>query len=121
MRALTAISVILAVAASVFWLIIPAYTGARTDVTGSPSGAPRVQVSRTHATLIEVNGSRVILALVFPVLVALTPLLFPHRSLRIGAEAVLGAFAIVSGFSIGLFYLPSAAAMLAAALSRKSA
>jgi primosomal replication protein N len=119
MRALTAIPVILAVAASVAWLIIPAYTGETADVTELPSGAPHVQVSRTHSTLIEVNGPRVLVALAFPVLVALAPLLFPHRSLRIGAAVVLGAFAIVSGFSIGLFYLPSAAAMLAAALSRK--
>ena len=120
MRALTAISVILAVAASFYWLVMPAHTGEKSDVTGWSSGAPHMQVSRTHATLLEVTGSRVILALAFPVLVALTPLLFPHRSLRIGAAAVLGVFTIVSGFSIGLLYLPCAATMLAAALSRKS-
>jgi hypothetical protein len=103
MRALTAISVILAVAASVGWLIIPAYTIEGTHGT-------------THATLIEVNGGGAVAALAFPVLVALTPLLVPRRSLRIGAAAVLGAFTFVSGFSIGLFYFPSAVAMLVAAV-----
>jgi hypothetical protein len=121
MRVLTAISFLLAVAASIAWLIVPAYTGHRSYVTESRYGGRQAHISQTHATLIEVNGPGVLVPLAFPVLVALTPLVFRQRGLRIGAAAVLGAFAIVTGFSIGLFYWPSAAAMLGAALWRKSA
>jgi hypothetical protein len=38
---------------------------------------------------------------------------FPKRAVRIGASIIIWAFAILGGFSIGLFYIPSAAAELA--------
>jgi len=64
-----------------------------------------------------VNGARVLIALAIPVLIALQPMLFPKRSVRLVAALALGAFALIGGFSIGFFYVPSAAIMLAAGLA----
>jgi hypothetical protein len=98
MRVWTAISFWLALTCSGALLVIPAYSG-----------------SASRATLLQVNGSGVLIPLAIPVLFALVPLLFPQtRPVRIGAVLALCVFAFVAGFSIGVFYLPSAAAMLGA-------
>lgn len=91
-KVLTAVSFSLAVAASIAWLVVPAY---------SPGGA----------TLLEVNGPWVLLLLAFPVLIALLPLVFPKQAIRIIAAIILGGFAFLGGFSIGLFYFPSVVTM----------
>ncbi len=57
-------------------------------------------------TLVEINGPRVFGVLGIPVVIALGPLAF--RQLRFPAAVAMGAFALLAGFSIGLFYLPSA-------------
>ena len=91
---LTAVSVVLAVAAAIFLLVAPVYSG----FDGKQP---------THATLIEVNGSWAVMAVMFPVLMALMPLVFRRRAMRIAATIVMLGFALISGFSIGLFYLPA--------------
>jgi len=91
---LTGLSFLLALAATVFWLFAP--------VAGK--------------TLIEVNGSWVLAPLVFPPAVALLPLLWRKRPVRVGAALVLVGFAFVSGFSVGLPYFPAGIAMVFASM-----
>jgi hypothetical protein len=57
-------------------------------------------------TLSSVNGNIVIGVLAIPGLIALTSLAFDR--LRITAAIAMSAFVMIAGFSIGLFYLPSA-------------
>jgi hypothetical protein len=105
---LTAASFGLASAAAAFLLVWPVYSGFNGVVT-------------THATLLQVNGWRVILPVLFPVFLAFLPLVFRKQPLRIGAAVVMLAFGFISGFTIGLFYVPPAIAMLLAACVGDSA
>jgi hypothetical protein len=105
---LTAVSFGLAMAAAIFLLVGPAYSGSAGDRT-------------THATLAEVNGSWIILPVMFPVLTALVPLIFRKQAVRIFATIFMGGFALIGGFSIGLFYLPAAITMLLATCATPSA
>jgi hypothetical protein len=91
---LTAASVGLA-AAAIFLLVAPVYSGFDGE-------------RPTHKTLLQVNGAWVVIPVLFPVLVALVPLIFRNQAVRVIAAIVMGAYVLVSGFSIGLFYLPGA-------------
>jgi hypothetical protein len=104
---LTAISCSLALAASVFLLVFP-----------SGSGYWGGQYHST--TLLQKEGLWVLIPLSFPVLVTLLPLVFPKRAVRIGASIIIWAFAILGGFSIGLFYIPSAVVVLLGACVNSS-
>jgi hypothetical protein len=104
----TAASLLFAAAAAVFLLVVPVYTGS------FPNG-------RFSATLVQVNGTWSIIPVLFPAALALAALVFRKRAVRVIAAILIGGFAIVSGFSIGLFYFPSAAAMLLAACLEPSA
>jgi hypothetical protein len=75
----------------------------------------------THATLLQMNGPWVIFPVMFPVLVAALPVVGRRHWLRIAAAIVIGAFAFISGMSIGLFYFPAAVLMLLAACVEDSA
>jgi hypothetical protein len=99
---LTLLSLGLAIAAAVFLLMYPVYSGLNNN---RPS----------HATLLEVNGQWAIVPVLAPVVVALVPVMFPHRVIRLIAAAVLGGFALISGFTIGIFYWPAVVAMVVAA------
>ena len=57
----------------------------------------------------------------FPVLVSLVPLVVRKQAVRIVAAIVIGLFVLISGFSIGMFYLPAAVLMLLAACVEDSA
>jgi hypothetical protein len=103
MKILAAISFGLAVAVSGLLLVLPSYS-----VWSSESPSVR------HATLLQVNGPRVLIALAIPVLIALVPVVLPKFWVRIAAALVLATFAILGGFSIGLFYAPSAVTMFLA-------
>jgi hypothetical protein len=98
---LIAVSFGLAIAAAAFLLVWPIYSGF--DGTRT-----------THATLLQVNGPRVVVPVVFPILILLFPLIFRRRAVRIIATILIGGFVLVSGFSIGVFYLPAAVTMLLA-------
>jgi hypothetical protein len=112
MKTATLISFLLALAASILFLVIPTYNGE----TRSTDAQGHTTVTRTQATLLEVNGRWTLLSLGVPVLIALIPVLIPKRGVRIGAAILLGVFAIIGGFSIGLFYVPSALTMIVAAV-----
>jgi hypothetical protein len=105
---LTVASFGLASAAATFLLVWPVYSGFNGRDT-------------THATLLQVNGSWAILPVLFPVFVSSLPLVFRKQALRITAGVVMLAFSFISGFSIGLFYVPAAIAMLLAACVADSA
>jgi hypothetical protein len=94
MKILAAISFGLAVAVSGLLLVLPTYSGWSSE-------SPFVQ---QHATLLQVNGPRALIALAIPVLIALVPVLLPTWWVRIVAGLILAAFVVVGGFSIGLFY-----------------
>jgi len=49
-------------------------------------------------------------ALAIPVVIALTSLAFDR--LKITAAIAMSAFVVIAGFSIGLFYLPSAVLLI---------
>jgi hypothetical protein len=90
------------------------YAGSSTTVT---AGGVTVQQSE-HASLIAVNGAWVIALLAVPVALTCLALLGVARRQRVVvwiAAAVLIAFSVVSGFSIGLFFAPAAFVLLVAA------
>ncbi len=60
-------------------------------------------------TLLAVNGPKTFGVLAIPVVIALG--LLTLRWLKIPAAIGMFAFVLVTGFSIGLFYLPSAVLM----------
>jgi hypothetical protein len=107
MKILAAISFGLAVAVSCLLLVLPTYSGWSSE-------SPLLQ---QHATLLQVNGPRALIALAIPVLIALVPVLLPKWWVRLVAGLVLAAFVVVAGFSIGLFYASSAFIMLLAGLA----
>jgi hypothetical protein len=61
-------------------------------------------------TLPEVNGPRAFGVLAIPIVIAVGPMVF--RWLKIPAAIAMLVFALLAGFSIGLFYLPVAALLL---------
>jgi hypothetical protein len=105
---LTWLAFALAAAAAVYLLVAPVYSGFEGD-------------RPTHATLLEVNGTWVVIPVLFPVVLALVPLRIPRQGVRIVVTILMGLFAFIGGFTIGMFYLPAAAAMLMAACVGTSA
>lgn len=72
-----------------------------------------------RASLIESQGWTVAATLVVPVLISAVPLLVPVRHRRwatIGSATLFTAGAMVAVASVGLFYLPSAALLVVAAV-----
>ena len=57
----------------------------------------------------------------FPVLVALVPLLVRRQAVRIVAAIFMGAFVLISSFTIGMFYAPAGILLLLAACAEDSA
>lgn len=112
--------------AALLWLVLwPSfYQGA--VATATPSGGPAGQPTRTAASLIAVNGWWVLSLLLVPVVLSALGLLAAtvvrHKPrpaavlLWLSAVLLLG-FCAAGAFSIGLSYLPAAAALLAAALA----
>ncbi len=113
---LTAVSFACALAVSILLITLPMYSVGTTEVIEDGASSNRRFVNEHRATLVEVNGARALAPLAAPVLIALVPLLVPTRNVRVGAALLLGGFCIVGGFSIGLFYVPSAMTMMFAAL-----
>jgi hypothetical protein len=77
---LTAISFALALAAAIYLLVWPVYSGFH-------------DARPTRATLVEINGEWVIVPVMFPVLVALVSLVVRKQVVRIIAAIVMGGFA----------------------------
>ncbi len=95
---LTGVAFGLALLAAIYLLVWPAY-----------SGFNRLQ--RTRATLLQVNGPYALIPVLFPVLTTLAALLLRKQWVRIVATILISGFVLIGGFTIGLFYLPSAILM----------
>jgi hypothetical protein len=97
-----------ALAGSIAWLFIPAFTS-----TSSVNGVKH----ETTQTLAQHEGDWVFLLFIVPVAIALLPLLPPRlRSTRVAAGLMLG-FAFFTGFTIGFVYWPAAILLVAAAFA----
>jgi hypothetical protein len=95
-------------------LFLPIYTTSSITVTEQPV---RSRTERDgHLTLLSVNGPKALAVLAVPVIAALIPVLFPKRRVRAIAAMVLSGFCLLGGFSVGLFYVPSAVTMRVASL-----
>lgn len=91
--------------------------GQSTSIVTDTAG--RAQAVHRRTTAIDTEGRHVVLLLaapLVPVLAAMATLRRPnHPRIWLGCGAVLAVFCFVTGFSIGLFYLPSCLALLGAA------
>jgi hypothetical protein len=111
------VSLLCALAASVALLWLPLYQGLSVR---TQTGAAWQRGAERRATLREVNGPAVYGLLAAPVGLAAIPLVL--RRYRVWRRAVqatavlLIAFVLLTGFSVGFFYAPSALAMAVAAL-----
>jgi hypothetical protein len=117
-----AVGLVLAIAAGVWLAAYPDfYQGASSSV--SSSGV--VTTTQTSASLVEENGVWVIGLLCVPVALTALALYFAVRRRRVLlwlSGLVLLGFVVVSGFTIGMWYVPAALAVLiASGLSRGSA
>lgn len=110
-RLLAALALGAALLASVYYLVVPTYT----SVTFAEDSAG----VETHQTLLQVNGPSVLLPLAVPVLLAAIPNAFAGRrwsgAITSAMAMLLSAFVLVTGFSIGIAYFPSALLLLGAA------
>ena len=105
------------------WLAFgPTYQGVSATLPGESAG----ETARFSATLIEVNGLRVVPLLLLPILLSGiavwaiqgTDAMNKRRIVLLWVLAVsLLGFCAVSIFSIGVFYLPVALALLVAAIT----
>ena len=115
---LVALSLVLAVAASAFALLGPTGQYEVEDETGEVETGRTTLLGQIRAG--EEDAS-VLVWLVVPIVVALVPLVLARSRLALAASGVaaflLLAFAFLAGFSIGLFYVPSALAMVAATIA----
>ena len=109
-------------AAGVWLAFRPTYEGA--SVTATLPGEPGGEVIRSSATAIEVNGLHVILLLLVPIFLTAITLLglrlqqTTMRKILLWSPAVvLLGFCFVAIASIGMFYLPTALALLVAAIA----
>ena len=118
---LTVTANVLALAAALFLALGPAYQGE--SVAAVAPGGVAAEPVRTTATLIEVNGPRVLLLILAPVLLtALAALaatviranLVWRGSIVLALAVLLLGFCMVGIFSIGLFFLPAAFALIVA-------
>jgi hypothetical protein len=113
-RVSAALAVLLAVAAAALLLLQPcAYQGEVVDASGERS---------TCASLVEVNGWGVAVALAVPVLLTVVGAALSATGRRLWAGiavGVLGGFCVLTGFTVGLFFLPACAALLVAVLASR--
>ena len=107
------VALVAALGASIMLVFLPIYSGTTTppiDVnTGLATGQPVVM----SATLLEVNGPRVFIPLSIPPVLAALGLLAVvrakhYRQLLIWIAAfLLAIFVFITGFSIGMYYVPA--------------
>jgi hypothetical protein len=120
------LALITAIAASLFLLWWPDFYTTTVTETGD-DGARRAFTQ--SASLIEEGGPQIIAVLLVPVALALIALgiVFMRdqwawaRWLLWGVTLVAWAFSLLGSFSVGLFYMPTAALLILAALALPSA
>lgn len=107
------------------WMVfVPVYQGV--SVTASMPGGPAGETTKHTRTLVEVNGLWVLTLLLVPILlsgVALLAIVLTdagqarRRALLWTPTLALLVFCVVGVFSIGLFYVPVALALLVATIT----
>jgi hypothetical protein len=101
-RWLPACTVLIALLTAIVLAVIPSYAGE--SCTTSDLGTV---CTSTSATLLEHEGSNVLLVLLAPAALALVGVLVPRRNVLVAIAALLTAASLVAGLSIGVFYLPT--------------
>ena len=108
----------LAILTAILLILIPIYSGVGVD----PSTG--LFTTKTTATLLQVNGYRALFPLAVPVVLAgagMAAIWIRSPVLAWCAALLLLAFTVLTGFSIGLFYLPvTALTAVAAFLTQKA-
>ena len=108
------------IAASGALLVLPMYSTVEDTAMVSSNGETVRRSFESKQTILQVNSPRALVPLALPIVFAAIPILLRKSDSRLGLEGfsatALAAFTIISGFSIGLFYLSSAGAMLVAAM-----
>jgi hypothetical protein len=97
----TAAALGLALGTTIAFLVMPAYSG-----------------DGGEETLIDHEGAWVTAILAIPIAIAAAPLIVPARSRRLAlriASGVCVAFVLATGFTVGLFYAPTAVLLMVAA------
>lgn len=111
---LIAIAALWALGVALYLLFAPTY---ETSVStyGSNSTASSNE-TRGYATLLDVNGPKILFVLSIPILLALSPLAFRkhRRAALLGAGALMLCFCILGALSVGTLYLPTALLLLLA-------
>lgn len=112
------VAFLLALVPSLMLLLVPTYAGL-SESASSMSGVPITTMMR--GTLLQANGLWVLVPLSLPVVLTAAGLAArsaaQRRSVIGPAAALLTVFVFLAAFSIGLAYLPSAAALWVSALS----
>lgn len=113
------VAALLAAGASLLLLLWPVYSTASDSYSSGPDGSGSSAASVGRATLLDVNGPGALWGLLIPPALAVVPLLVPGaqrlRAATSVSAAALVVLVVLSGFSIGVFYIPSAVAMVVAA------
>jgi len=123
-RRWAAAAFLLALTASLVLLLAPLGTEVESTAespgfSGAPARQEEPETRVTHPSLLQHEGWRVVVPLSVPVLVSgVGAVAAARRSRRllILAAVLLGAFVIVGVLSIGIFFVPSEAAMIVAAV-----
>jgi len=114
------LSLLAALAASGVLTFAPVYRSI--SCTADSNGAESARCISGSSTLVEENGTQVLVFLAIPVAIALLGLVSSVRPVRIPRflewtnVIVLLALVLLTGFSIGLLYLPAAILLLIAVL-----
>lgn len=105
--------------ASASMIVLPTYTTVSVSESTDSSGGFGPVVEETRQTLLEANGPQVLGPLSAPIAFAAVPLAFPRnrwrRVIQATAATLVSTFVVITGFSIGMAYLPSAVLLFAAA------
>ena len=89
--------------------------GQRCDATVQAPQQPIGPETCRAVSIFQTDGTWVLVVVSVPVLIALLPVLFRRRVVRIIAAASLWACCVVGLFSIGVFFVPAAILMTVAA------
>ena len=113
----TSMCLVYTACASVLFLFAPLGM----EESASSSGA----TEQHRVSLLQMNGWRILIVLGIPVVFAAVPVIFRRsahaRTLCVAAAVLLCTFCILGALSIGIYYAPSAALMIAAAATTRTA
>jgi hypothetical protein len=92
-----------------------ASTGSSSAVMDAGGKIVRTTTGPTSVSLFSSEGLWVLVVVAVPIAITLLPVLMPRRGVRIAAAALLWIGCLLGLLSVGLFFLPSAVLMTAAA------